>query len=272
MAFQVSKNEANWSEVALKELSENGAVVVTDVLSLDFCLTTKKKMYVIFEKIKEQVGEEKLSRAGENGVLRLMMTMDDHFFKFLEIPEMLEIIDNYLSPTCIMHLQNGFILPPSDPNASEKFQYRMHRDFKRFLNGYKASVNTLFAIDDFTENNGATRVLPGTHKIEDPPTDKQIKDSKLVCCPAGSMICFDSKLYHSATSNESGKDRCAINHQWTQSFFKQQFDYIRAIGKDKIDQLPARSQQLLGAYTQVVTSLAEYYVPADRRLYRANQG
>ena len=44
------------------------------------------------------------------------------------------------------------------------------------------------------------------------------------------------------------------------------------VGEDAVARLPPRSQQLLGWYTRVVTSLDEYYRPADQRLYRGGQG
>lgn len=86
------------------------------------------------------------------------------------------------------------------------------------------------------------------------------------------MILFDSTLWHAAGSNTSGRDRLAINHQFTRSFIKQQIDYVRALGEEVVTRQPPRTQQLLGWYTRVVTSLDEYYQPAERRLYRGGQG
>jgi ectoine hydroxylase-related dioxygenase (phytanoyl-CoA dioxygenase family) len=63
-----------------------------------------------------------------------------------------------------------------------------------------------------------------------------------------------------------------VNQQFTRSYVKQQIDYVRALGDPAILALPARSQQLLGYYTRVVTSLDEYYRTGDERLYRAGQG
>ena len=86
------------------------------------------------------------------------------------------------------------------------------------------------------------------------------------------MIVFDSTLWHAAGSNTSGRDRLAINHQFTRSFIKQQIDYVRALGDEAVRRQPPRTQQLLGWYTRVVTSLDEYYQPEERRLYRRGQG
>lgn len=86
------------------------------------------------------------------------------------------------------------------------------------------------------------------------------------------MIVFGSTLWHAAGTNRSDRDRLAINHQFTRSFFKQQIDYARALGDELICAQPPRVQQLLGWYTRVVTTLDEYYRPAKERLYRADQG
>ena len=63
-----------------------------------------------------------------------------------------------------------------------------------------------------------------------------------------------------------------MNHQWTKSFLKQQIDYVRALGNDLVVTQPPRTQQLLGWYTRVVTSLDDFYRPQDERLYRSGQG
>lgn len=47
---------------------------------------------------------------------------------------------------------------------------------------------------------------------------------------------------------------------------------MRALGDEKVQAQKPRTQQLLGWYTRVVTSLDEYYRPADERLYRSGQG
>jgi ectoine hydroxylase-related dioxygenase (phytanoyl-CoA dioxygenase family) len=86
------------------------------------------------------------------------------------------------------------------------------------------------------------------------------------------MVVFDSTLWHAAGANMSGKDRVAINHQFTRSYIKQQIDYVRALGDKLILAQKPRTQQLLGWYTRVVTSLDEYYRPEAERLYRRGQG
>ena len=258
----------------LEQVSTAGYAVVESVLSESFIQATREAMYRAQDAIRLDVGQERLSRAGESGVLRLMMKYDPHFFRFLEIPELLAIIDGSISNTAIMHLQNGFILPSHPPGETPLiFQTTFHQDFPRVLNGYVASINIMFAIDDFSTHTGATFVVPGTHQMTTPPTGDYLKANAVaVQCPAGSMVVFDSTLWHAAGANTSGHDRLAINHQFTRSYIKQQIDYVRALGDELVLAQPPRTQQLLGWYTRVVTSLDEYYRPESERLYRKGQG
>ena len=256
------------------QLCTSGYAVVESVLSESFIKKTREAMYSAQEAIWRDVGQERLRRAGELGVLRLMLKYDPHFFKFLEIPELLAVIDGTVSNTAIMHLQNGFILPSLPEGQTPKiFQNTFHQDFPRVLNGYMASINVMFAIDEFSKETGATFAVPGTHQMMTPPSDDYLKANVIAMeCPAGSMVVFDSTLWHAAGANTSGRDRLAINHQFTRSYIKQQIDYVRALGAATVLEQAPRTQQLLGWYTRVVTSLDEYYRPEDERLYRKGQG
>lgn len=261
-------------ETVLASLRRDGYAIVEDVLDAKLLEDTRAAMYAVQRAIHADVGEERLRAAGELGVLRLMLRYDPTFFRFLELPELLAVVDATVSPTAIMHLQNGFILPSYPPEETPQvFQNAFHMDFPRVLDGYLASLNVFFAIDEFTAETGATFVVPGSHQQKTPPDRDELgKKAVPATCRAGGMIVFDSTLWHAAGHNTSGRDRLAINHQFTRSWIKQQIDYVRALGDETVSALPPRTAQLLGWYTRVVTSLDEYYRPEDKRLYRKGQG
>ena len=272
--LRVDCRRDGWLEDCAQAVRFDGCCLVEAVLQPDELPALREAMYRAQRRIREEVGRAKLERAGELGVLRLMMRFEPLLLRLLELAPMLAVVDTLLSPTAILHLQNGFILPsqPADRRLGA-FQQSFHQDFPRVLNGYLMSVNAFFAIDAFTAENGATWVVPGTHQKSERATDAYLR-SAAVCveCPAGAMLVFDSTLWHCAGRNSSGKDRLAVNHQFTRSYVKQQIDYVRALGNGFVERLPERSRQLLGWYTRVVTSLEEYYRPGPERLYRSGQG
>src|SRR5436305_12394258 len=106
------RDDPSWLPLVTEALRHIGVAVVTGVLTDSFREETRERMYAARRAVVREVGEERLSRAGEMGVLRLMFKHDPFFFKFLELPEVLAVVDATVSDTAILHLQNGFILPP----------------------------------------------------------------------------------------------------------------------------------------------------------------
>jgi ectoine hydroxylase-related dioxygenase (phytanoyl-CoA dioxygenase family) len=264
----------DWLERVLADLRFLGYAIVERALPEELLRKTRDAMYQVRQKIVDEVGQDRLERAGEVGVLRLMAKYEPQFLKLLELEPMLQVVDATVSDTAILHLQNGLLLPPLDEEtAPDVFQLRFHRDFPRVLNGYLMSINTFFALDEFTPENGATLLVPGSHQRDDLPSEAYMRAAAVpAVCPAGSMIVFDSTLWHAAGQNRATRDRLAINQQFTRSYVKPQVDYVRALGDDVVLAQPARTQQLLGWYTRVVTSVDQYYRPPEERLYRSGQG
>jgi len=266
--------EPDWLNKALEMVRTLGFVAVSNVIEPSLLDRVRPAMYRAQKAIVAEVGEDRLQRAGELGVLRLLCKYDQVFLDLLATPEILAVVDATVSPTAILHLQNGFILPSfKRGEAPSVFQNRYHMDFPRVTNGYLMSVNVMLAIDEFRADNGATIVLPGSHQKMERPAVASLEATSLpASCPAGSMLVFDSTLYHAAGPNTSGADRLAINHQFTRSYIKQQVDYVRALGDSVVLAQPDRTQQLLGWYTRVISSLDQYYQPPEKRLYRSGQG
>jgi ectoine hydroxylase-related dioxygenase (phytanoyl-CoA dioxygenase family) len=268
--LSVTPTDPDWLAKALAGLEHLGYALIEGVVDAELLQETRERMYAVQQAIERDIAPER--RAHELGVLRLMIGYDEHFLRFLELPEVLALVDAVLSPTAVLHVQNGFILPSRDGDG-DFAQQSFHQDFPRHLDGYRAALNTLIAIDDFTPENGGTILAPGTHQRAERPADAFLAAvAEPVTVPAGSVIAFDSTLWHSAGVNRSGRDRLGINQIFSRSFFKQQIDYVRALGPEMVERQAPRTQQLLGWYTRVVCSLDEYYRPPDRRMYRAGQG
>lgn len=258
----------------LKVFQENGAFIVEKVFNKEFISTLEKSMYSTHDKIINDIGLKKLKSAGEMGVLRAPMFYDSNFLEILNNKVIIDLVDNLLSDNAILHLQNGFILPSykSFEDTPKKFQNTFHMDFKRVLNGYPCSFNILLLVSDFNEENGGTRVVPNSHQLSSTPNLVDLEqNSTFVEAKSGSILVFDSTLWHSAGSNISGKDRMGVNHQFTRSYFKQQIDYVRTMGEHKIKELPKKTQQFLGWNSRIPTCLQEYYVSPEERFYKANQ-
>ena len=96
--------------------------------------------------------------------------------------------------------------------------------------------NSIWLLDDFTVGNGATRVVPGSHRARTVPrlalADPAARhpDQVLITGPAGTVVVFNSHLWHGGTQNLSGRPRRAMHGYFTRRGHGQQLNqqkYIR---------------------------------------------
>ncbi len=96
--FRLSARRPGWVEDALSAVRRDGYAIVEDVLGADLLERTRAAMYAVQRRIVADVGPERLERAGELGVLRLMVAYDESFCRLLELEEVLAIVDRTVSP------------------------------------------------------------------------------------------------------------------------------------------------------------------------------
>lgn len=268
----VDSRETSSIDQVIKHLTVDGVVCMPNIFDDRQIESLRQATYTAFRAIEKHVGTQKLVAAGEVGVVRCPMKFDDAFFIPFANGLITAVVERILGSGVICHLQNAFVFPSIGQQSDEYFQGKLHRDFPRYLNGYVASLNSFICLSDFIPKTGSTRFLVGSQQQAGNQPPNSLENATSSEAPAGSVIFFDSTIWHAAGVNTSNVDRLAINMQWTRSYIKQQFDYVRVLGDAKFKSLPDKTQQYLGWYTRVVTSLDDYYKPPEQRLYRAGQG
>lgn len=109
------------------------------------------------------------------------------------------------------------------------------------------SAATIWAIDDFTENNGATRVIPASHRWDGRhPGDGSEYELLPAVMPAGSVIFFLGTLWHGAGPNNSDAARMAATAQYCEPWARQQENYSLAISRGRAKLCSKTIQEMLG--------------------------
>lgn len=106
-------------------------------------------------------------------------------------------------------------------------------------------VNTMWAIDDFTVDNGATRLVPRSHGWE----ERVARDSDEVIyatMPAGSVLFMLGKLWHAGGANKTGQPRLGVILEYEVAWLRQQETHLLAVPREIAACLPERLQELLG--------------------------
>ena len=106
-------------------------------------------------------------------------------------------------------------------------------------------LSTIWMLDDFSETNGATEVIPGSHKW---PMELAADDSKAVrvCAPAGSVLLFAGNLIHRGGPSRVGEQRLGITIQYAQPWLRTIENYSLSMPPEKAAHFSDRMQALLG--------------------------
>jgi ectoine hydroxylase-related dioxygenase (phytanoyl-CoA dioxygenase family) len=106
-------------------------------------------------------------------------------------------------------------------------------------------VNTMWALDDFTEANGATHVVPGSHKWVEQRPDASTASLRAVM-PAGSVMFFLGSVYHGGGANTTDRPRLGVILEYVVGWLRQQENQYLAVPREVARTLPQRLQELLG--------------------------
>ncbi len=162
----------------------------------------------------------------------------------VEHPSILAIVDHFLEDDYLLSANLAINCHPGETPQG------FHRDNN---GGTGASIDqvygisTIWNLDDFTTTNGATELIPGSHRwhaneapnIDD---DRAIKAEM----PAGSVLVFSGHLIHRGGANNSDATRLAITPQYCQPWLRQLENMVLSVPPEKASQLSERVQSLLG--------------------------
>jgi ectoine hydroxylase-related dioxygenase (phytanoyl-CoA dioxygenase family) len=104
---------------------------------------------------------------------------------------------------------------------------------------------TIWAIDEFTSDNGATVVIPESHTLGDEPiTDRNLAIP--VTMPAGSVVFFLGTLWHGGGANQTDNSRLAVTCQYCEPWLRPQENFFLELSKDTLSKIPEALLSMVG--------------------------
>ena len=143
-----------------------------------------------------------------------------------------------------IHLTQVIAIGPGEP-AQLIHRDQWAFDFFPFPSGYEVQCNTLWALSDFSEANGATRVIPGSHRLADGLRFEE-KDTEPAEMSAGGVLFYTGALYHGAGANRSGETRTGLNLTYARAWLRQEENQYLAVPHETARELPEPLLRLMG--------------------------
>jgi ectoine hydroxylase-related dioxygenase (phytanoyl-CoA dioxygenase family) len=195
-----------------RELDEKGYVLLEDAMGDALLTELRASIRNLFESEGDRAGQEFRTEANAHRLANLV-DKGDVFRRAIVLPEVLECVRHVLGPGIKLSSLNA---RSADPH-SEAGQ-PLHVDMAAIPDeqGYWV-CNTIWMLDDFTSDNGATRMIPGSHRWGTRPQD--VLDDPLAPHPeevlltgrAGSIAVMNAHLWHGGTANRTSSPRLAMH-------------------------------------------------------------
>lgn len=165
------------------------------------------------------------------------------FDRLMLDPLMLEVSERVLGPNFLLTATLAIKLEPGE--SAQDFHY--DDIFYRFPRPRPPlSLSTLWAIDEFTIENGATLLYPGSHQWGEGVRREALPGVVTATMSPGSVLVYYGTLVHAGGANTTTSNRLGISIQYAPAWARQQENFMMALGVDGARDLPPRLQELIG--------------------------
>lgn len=224
----------------LDQLERDGYIVIADVISADRCdrITEQiERAWVDYDLARQS--DDVLGVRFINNALAYSISVESELLN----PAVLAAASAVLGDRAVLNVVNCRIPGPGALGQPlHDLQRRRGRPFEK--------CNAIWCLSDFTAQNGATRVVPGTHlsdahalaRLRDPLEPHP--DEVIVEAPKGAVIFHNSHLIHSGRPNASGVDRSSIHAAYTVPSVPTHYDW-HELSERAIEQFSAPMLDLL---------------------------
>jgi len=238
----------------IKQFNELGYFVIPNLIESHIADKFKNKLENDYLKYSPKyAGYGKESAHGLNNKTLEKVVFNQHnkdlsWHKLIFHPRIISLLDIILKEGSYKnsepyYMNNNSARCPLKGNPGQQ----LHSDSRLPGVNYCLVANVIWMLDDFTETNGATRVVPESHKIKEFAVDGEKHENEiLITGGKGSVLVFNANLWHGGGPNLDGNSRWAYALGYARWFIKPSFDYMKNTPRSIWDKLDNQQKSLLG--------------------------
>lgn len=172
-----------------------------------------------------------------------LLARDPLFARVPLHPAVLPLVERVLDPQCLLSSLTAIEMQPgqaAQPLHADDGSIALPRPHPTVV------CVALWALTDFDHANGATRLVPGSHRRDRRPAKGEQADVVEAEMPAGSVLLYDGSLWHGGGTNESDDRRVGIVVNHCAGFLRQEENQLLAVPREVAATFPRRLQEMLG--------------------------
>lgn len=229
------------------QLDQSGFLLLENTISLDTTLELRKRaLELATTEQKAGKGHTYLPNGSAQRVWNLI-NKGEIFEEVIQQPKMLAVMEYLLGSDCTLSSFTANVLYPGAPHAGLHIDYPLSA-LPTPRPNFPMVANSVWFLDDFTQENGATSCVPESHKRLEalPESGVEYADEQQICGPLGSVLIVNGSVWHGSSENRSNQPRVALLGFFCRSILKPQQDHLKIISDEVIARATPTLRRLLG--------------------------
>lgn len=230
------------ADMHARRIAEEGWTIVPDAIETDLL----DEITEMLDRLENELGIGPCTNTFEgHATVRIynLLARGEVFWRIPVHPMVLPIVDRVLDPGCLVSSLSSIAIGPGEraqPIHADDQLIPLDKPHQPIV------CNSMWAITDFTEENGATRLVPRTHLADGNPNPFDPHETIAAAMPRGSVLIWNGSLWHGGGANSTDERRVGIAMNYCAGFIRQQENQQLGIPLPMVARMPKRLQELAG--------------------------
>jgi ectoine hydroxylase-related dioxygenase (phytanoyl-CoA dioxygenase family) len=227
---------------ALEKIAKDGYAILEDAVEPDLVAALRDDLLRLERELAIQPSSNDFEGRQTWRIYNLLV----HGTLYERIPahaNVLPVVEGVLDDGCLISSLSSIAIGPGEtaqPIHADDQLIPLDKPHRAII------CNTMWALTDFTEANGATRLVPGTHTADDSPRYGGAYETIPAEMKAGSVLVWHGSLWHGGGANRTGERRVGIAMNYCAGFVRQQENQQLGIPREIAARFAPRLQRLCG--------------------------
>ena len=233
----------------IAQLDEHGYVVLEGAM-------TSEQANALRDRSAELIAEERAAGGehvyldGKSQRVWNLVNKGRIYEEMIQLPQVIELHEHLLGEDCVLSSFTVNLIGPGSPAGALHIDFPIGA-FPKLLPSNAFCANTVYVLDDFTLENGATRMVPGSYKRGyGPEPETEYDDVIQLSARKGDIVVFHGATWHASGANNSAEERMILLGFFCRAFMRPQQDQFKLARPEVVARATPTMKRLLGCGVQ----------------------
>ena len=239
------------TEFEKEQLNQHGFLLLENLIPLDTTAQLRERALALTAAEQEAGKSHTYLANGSAQRVWNLVAKGEIFQKAIQQPKMLAAMEYLLGADCTLSSFTVNVLYPGAPDAGLHIDYPLSA-LPTPRPSFPLIANSVWFLDDFTLENGATSCVPASHQRLEamPEPGVEYTDELQICGPRGSVLIVNGAIWHGSSENRTNEPRVGLLGFFCRSILKPQQAHLKLASDEVVSRATPTLKRLLGFDSQ----------------------